>query len=136
MSMELLSVVIYALLIFIMVLLQSTYMAKTAGLVFSFGNREKAQPSKKPLGNRIDRTLENLKEGGIMYVPLAVLAVSTDVSNPWTYYAALTTIISRILYVPVYIFGVRIVRSLVFAPSLIAIPVMAYGVISGLAGGI
>lgn len=136
MTMELLSVVVYALLIFITVIVQSSYMARNAGLVFSLGNREKSQTNKKPLGNRIDRTLENLKEGGIMYVPLAVLAVSTGVSNPWTYYAALATIISRILYIPVYIFGVRIVRSLVFAPSLIAIPVMAYGVISGLAGAI
>lgn len=63
-----------------------------------------------------------------MYVPLALLAVHFGISNTWTYYAALATILSRLWYVPIYIIGIQKIRTFIWVPSFVAVPMMAYGI--------
>ncbi|WP_292294878.1 MAPEG family protein [Marivita sp.] len=133
MTLEALSIVIYTLLIFAAVMVQAVYSARTAGPAFGFSNREGAPPGMGAAGLRIDKTLANLKEGAIMYLPLALLAVSLDVSNAWTWSAALLTIVSRLIYVPVFYLGIPIVRTLVWAPGFVAIPTLAVGILIGAA---
>ena len=87
-----------------------------------------------PFGRRVDRTLANLKEGAIIYLPLAVMAVALEISNTWTVVAAVTTIISRMLYVPIFFSGIPVLRTLIWAPSFVAIPIMAWGILAGLGG--
>lgn len=134
MTLETLSILIYGLLIFGAVAVQATYAALTAGLAFGFSNREGVQPGMGAVGRRIDMTLANLKEGAIMYVPLALLAVSLGVSNEWTSGAALLTIVSRLVYVPVFYLGIPVVRTLVWVPSFFAIPALAIGILVGAPG--
>lgn len=122
------SILTYALLIFACVVLQPTRLALTGGMKYGLSNRDTVPPEKSAFAHRIDRTLGNLKEGGAMYLPLALLAVALDASNPWVHYAALATMISRALYVPIYLAGVPVVRTLVWTPSLLAVPAMAYGI--------
>ena len=79
MTLEALSILVNAILISSAVAVQASYAALTAGLTagltFGFSNRDGAQPGRGPAGARIDKTLGNLKEGAIMYLPLALLAV-------------------------------------------------------------
>lgn len=131
MTLEALSIVIYAILIFGAVAVQASYAAVTAGLAFGFSNRESAQPGMGPAGARIDKALGNLKEGAVMYLPLALLAVSLDISNSWTWGAALVTILSRLVYVPVFYLGIPVMRTLVWVPSFAAIPALAVGIVVG-----
>ena len=134
MTLEALSIFTYGLLVFLGVLIQATYKGKTAGPAYGFSNNETPQPNKGPMGIRIDNMLANLKEGALMYLPFALLAVHFDISNVWTSYAALVTIISRIIYMPVYIIGIEKLRTLIWAPSFLAIPAMAYGIYLGIGG--
>lgn len=129
MTLEAWSIFIYAILAFLLIVIQGAYAIKTAGSAYGFSNREGLQPNKGAIGIRIDNTLNNFKEGSLMYLPLALLAMSLNISNTWTYYAALATIISRSVYIPVYIVGIEKLRTLVFFPSFIAIPAMAYGIL-------
>lgn len=131
MTIEVLSVLIYAILLFTVVLTQASYAAMTAGLAYGFSNRGEPQPGKSGFGRRIDLTLGNLKEGAIIYLPLALLSVSMDISNEWTQGAALVTILSRVIYVPVFFFGIPIVRTLVWAPSFFALPALLVGILLG-----
>jgi uncharacterized MAPEG superfamily protein len=133
MTLEALSILIYALLIFGVVTLQAGYAALTAGLAFGFSNRMDPQPGMGPFGDRINRTPGNLKEGAIMYFPLAIMAVVFDISNGWTYHAVFATILSRLIYIPIYLLGVTTLRTIVWSPSFIAIPVMALGIAIGAA---
>lgn len=123
---------LYAGLIFACVVLQASYLGLTSGLGFGFSNRDTPPAGKNPFGHRIDRTIENLKEGGMMYLPLAILAVMLETTNPWVQGAALTTMISRLLYVPIYLAGIPLLRTLVWTPGLFAIPAMGYGIWLGL----
>ena len=134
MTLEALSIVIYAFLIFAAILVQALYSSRTAGPAYGISNREGDPPGMGAAGLRIDRTLANLKVGAIMYLPLALLAVSMDISNGWTSGAALLTIASRLIYVPLFYLGIPVVRTLVWAPSFVAIPVLAAGILIGAAG--
>lgn len=97
MILEALSIVIYTLLIFGAIGVQGSYAARTAGQAYGFSNREGDPPGMGAAGLRIDKTLANLKEGATMYLPLALLAVSLDISNGWPWGAALLTILSRLI---------------------------------------
>jgi uncharacterized MAPEG superfamily protein len=121
-------------LIFAAVLVQATYAAFTCGLAFGFCNREGTQPSMGPAGLRIDRTLGNLKEGAIMYLPLALLAVGLNILNGLTRGAALLTLVSRLIYIPVLNVGIPVLRTMVWAPSFVAIPVLLVGILVGATG--
>lgn len=131
MSIEIVSVLVYAILMFGTVALQASYVALTSGLAFGFSNREGTPSGIGPVGQRIDRTVANLKEGAILYLPLAVLAITLDIANPWTAGAALATILSRVLYVPIYIIGVPVLRTLIWAPSFLAVAAMMIGILLG-----
>lgn len=133
MTLEALNIFIYVLLIFGAFVVQGIYSSLTAGAAYGFSNREVAQPGMGPAGLRIDRTIGNLNDGAIMYLPLALLAVSLDISNGWTYSAALLTIISRLLYVPVFVLGIRTIRTVVWTPSFAAVPLMSVGIMLGAA---
>ncbi|NJM35001.1 MAG: hypothetical protein HC850_10185 [Rhodomicrobium sp.] len=132
MTVEAWSIFIYGLLVFLGVTLQATYQTMTAGPEYGVTNRDKPQPGKGRMGYRIDNTLNNLKEGALMYVPLTLLTIHFGISNPWTYYAAWVTIVSRLLYIPIYVLGIQTVRTLVWAPSFLAVPALAYGIFLGL----
>jgi uncharacterized MAPEG superfamily protein len=131
MTLEAWSVFVYGLLVFLVVASQATYAALTGAVQYGLSNRDSAQPNKGPLGFRIDRTLANLIEGSLMYLPIVMLAVHLNISNSWTHYAALATIISRSLYVPIYMFGIQKIRTVVWMFSFFAVPAMVYGILLG-----
>lgn len=62
-------------------MVKSVYAPVTGGLAYGFTNRTRTQPGMGTEGLRIDGTLGNLKEGEVMYLPLARLAVSHEISN-------------------------------------------------------
>lgn len=131
MTIEALSILIYALLLFAVVATQATYAGITAGNDFGFSDRENPQPGLERFGRRVDKTLANLKEGSIIYLPLALMAAALEVSNTWTVVAAIATIISRTLYVPIFFAGIPVLRTLIWAPSFVAMPLMAWGIVAG-----
>jgi hypothetical protein len=59
--------------------------------------------------------------------------ISLDISNGWTWGAALLTIVSRLIYVPVFYLGIPVARTMVWAPSFVAIPALAAGILIGAA---
>ncbi|WP_188481576.1 hypothetical protein [Marivita lacus] len=62
-------------------MVKSVYAPVTGGLAYGFTNRTRTRPGMGTEGLRIDGTLGNLKGGEVMYLPLARLAVSHDISN-------------------------------------------------------
>ena len=132
MTVETWSVLVYGLLVLFTVVFQSIYNVITGALRYGLSNREGEQPNKGPLGFRIDRTLSNTIEGALMYLPFALIAIHLDISNVYTLYAAILTIISRVLYTPIYILGIEKIRTLVWTVGFISIPMMVYGIFLGI----
>jgi uncharacterized MAPEG superfamily protein len=129
MSYEAVSIILYVLLIVALLVVQMSYTALVSGFTFGFSNRDDPQPKLGKFGIRINNTIANMKEGAVIYLPLATLCCALDISNGLTTAAALMTIVSRTLYVPIYLAGITVVRSFVWAPSFIAVPLMAWGML-------
>ncbi len=126
MTVEQWSVLIYSGLLFFMVTFQAIYTAIDKGLAYGFSNRTELI-EKNAFNVRIDSTLNNLKEGAIVYLPLVLLGIHLGVSNNWTEIAASMTIISRLVYVPVFLAGIPILRTFVWIPSFLAVPIYLMG---------
>lgn len=126
------SVIVYVALLFMVVVVQASVLTKNAGAAYNLSNRTGQRADKTDFETRVDNALGNLKEGAVMFLPLMLLAILFEITNDWVYFAALLTIISRLLYVPVYFIGIEKIRTLIFLPSLLAIPLLLVGIVTGL----
>ena len=70
---------------------------------------------------RAKRANQNMIEALVMFAPLVVVAVETGRTNEITALAGGLFLSARILYAPVYWFGIPWLRTLVWAAGLVAI---------------
>lgn len=82
------------------------------------------KPESKLLG-RLTRAQSNLSETAPYFIGLAVITSMAGLSSPETRLAAVAFVVLRIVYWPLYAFGVPNVRGLVWMLSFIALGVMA-----------
>lgn len=84
------------------------------GAKLAFGNRE-ALPAPSPLAARADRAAKNMLENMVLFTALVVAASTAHAEISL---GATVFLISRLVYFPLYLFGVRYVRSVVWMVSI------------------
>ncbi|MEO8958030.1 MAG: MAPEG family protein [Rudaea sp.] len=87
------------------------------------------QPEMSVVSGRLDRAKNNMLESLPIFLTLALLALvkggdTSEVAN-----AALTFLIARVVYVPAYVSGVPMLRSLVWLAAVASLVVMGLHVI-------
>ena len=82
------------------------------GLSIGLGNRDNLQEA-TPLGGRADRAAKNAIEAAVFFVPLALVAHSAGLDAE-VLLGAQIAFWARVAYVPIYIAGIKVVRSLVW----------------------
>lgn len=130
MSIELWALFGAGLVVFLSVLAQGLYLDLTSGVAYVLTSRETPPPSHGPLGGRLDRNVRNQIEGMAVFAPLVVVAALAGISNIWTQGAAVAFLASRVIFAPVYAFGLTPLRTVVWSVGFFALPVFAYGVLS------
>ena len=94
----------------------------------AYANTARDVPSTKPdskLLGRLTRAQNNLTETAPYFIGLAVIIALAHLSTPHTRLAAIAFVVLRILYWPLYAFGVPNIRGLVWTASFVALCVMA-----------
>ena len=129
MTIELWSLVGCAAVMFLSIALQGLYTDVTSGLRYVFSTREEDPPRHGPMGGRLDRNVRNQVEGLTMFAPLVLVAAVAGISNNVTEIAAIVTLISRILFVPAYAFGLVPFRTIIWSGSFFAVPAFIFGMI-------
>ena len=106
---------------------QSVLYRMQHGVVFAATGRDnEAQPN---AGNaRAQKALRNLIETYPVFVALAVATVLADRSDVLTQWGAVLYFVARIAYLPLYVFGVKYVRSLVWCVAATGLVLMFFGV--------
>ena len=74
-----------------------------------------------PHADRLKRAFSNFKETYIFFVVVVVALAFAHKSSTVSVDAAWTYLVARIVYIPLYLFGVKGIRSLVWAISLAGI---------------
>lgn len=98
------------------------------GFVWGLGNRDDVR-EKTALQLRTARTIANHIEGMMVFVPLALIVVISDLSSTLTIWGAGLYLLGRALFAPLYLIGVPYLRSLVWGVSLLGILMIGYEVV-------
>jgi uncharacterized MAPEG superfamily protein len=97
-----------------------------------YANTARDVPSTKQdskLLGRLSRAQSNLMETAPYFIALAIIIHLMGLSTDTTQLAAIAFVALRLIYLPLYAFGVPDIRGMVWTLSFIALGVMAYAVL-------
>ncbi len=100
-----------------LVIVQAFAGVRSLGLMPLAGARDDLPPP-KAYHARMLRTVDNHREGLLMFAPLVLIAALADISNQWTVLGAQLFFWSRLVHAAVYMLGVPLVRPLVWGVGL------------------
>ncbi|MEO0376070.1 MAG: MAPEG family protein [Leptolyngbyaceae cyanobacterium] len=104
------------------------------GAQYALSNREQDHNFKgaTALSGRLTRNVRNHVEGLSLFTPLVLISVATNISNPWTRYAAIAFCAMRALHFVFYIAGITPFRSFAWGIGFfIAIGSFVFGLTTG-----
>jgi uncharacterized MAPEG superfamily protein len=87
------------------------------GVKWNTGPRDEAMPPLSPVAERLNRAQSNLYETLPLFIAAVLGLHVLGISTPMTVVGAQLWFWGRVVYVPLYAFGVRMVRSLVWLAS-------------------
>ena len=103
---------------FVQILLFDIARTRQYGLNWNTGPRDEAMPPLSAVAERLRRAQDNLFETLPLFAGAVVLAHLAGRENHWTAIGAEIYFWGRVAYVPLYAFGVRQIRSLVWLVSI------------------
>ncbi len=99
----------------------TTLATRDQGLAYNMSPRDIAPPSVTPLTARFQRAFGNFRET-FVYFAVAVLVVTALAKNsPTSALGAQIYFWARVAYVPVYAAGIPVVRTLIWAASIVGL---------------
>src|SRR6188474_4001394 len=98
-------------------------MLRTRGdLALATGNRD-ALPAPSPVAERAERAAKNMLENLVLFVALVVAAGDRDPSRARL--GAEVFVLARVAYWPIYLAGVRVVRTAAWAAGVVGLAILA-----------
>ena len=118
-----------ALLQFVQFIAMAVAVSLQLGVAYTGGNRDERQEATGVPG-RLKRALENHFEGLILFTIAVLIVVLGEASTPITEKCAWAYLWARVLYVPAYVSGVFLVRSLIWSVGFFATAIMLIAAIA------
>jgi uncharacterized MAPEG superfamily protein len=97
---------------FVHIILASHAKSRVYGYRWSAGPRDQAMPPLAGVAGRLERALQNFGETFPLFAAAVLLAQVADRHNAFTVWGAQLYFWARVAYLPLYAFGVPLVRSL------------------------
>ena len=91
---------------------------KPSGLMAAMGNREKDEPC-VGFPARTERAARNMLENMVLFTALALVASVGGVTDPHVELGARIFYWARLVYIPIYLVGIPVARTAVWAISII-----------------
>ena len=121
MTPELTYLALTLLLAVVQIFLPATGRTLQFGPKWNAGPRDETMPPVTPLTGRLERAQSNLYETLPLFIGAVLIAHVAGEDGFLTYWGATLYFWSRVVYVPLYAFGVTGVRSLAFIASLVGL---------------
>jgi len=99
------------------------------GLKWNTGPRDEDMPPLSPVAGRLQRAQANLYETLPLFIAAVLIAHVAGVQNELTHWGAALYLGGRVAYVPLYAFGVRHLRSLVWIVSLVGLLMVGWAIL-------
>lgn len=91
------------------------------GNAWNLGPRDEELPPARPLVGRLARAQANFFETFPVMIAAVLIVSAAGLNDRWTAIGALLWLAARALYLPLYAFGVRYLRSLAWVAALVGI---------------
>lgn len=91
------------------------------GMRWNMSSREETSTALTGQAGRLDRAFQNFKETFPLFLASVVLVTFAGKDNQVSQISAFIYVIARVIYVPVYAFGIVGLRSLIWAISLVGL---------------
>jgi len=105
---------------------QSTLYRMQHGVEFAATGRDD-EPKPNALNQRADKALRNLQETYPVFLALAVVA-ALGRGDDLSVWGSVIYLVARVVYLPLYVFSVKYIRSLVWTISAVGLILMVIGV--------
>ncbi len=112
------------------ILLAGALRTRETGLTFNMGARDGPAPPVGPVTGRVQRAQANLFETLPLFAAAVLIAHVGGREGDLTLWGSYAYIVGRVLYVPLYAFGVPLVRSLAWGVSLAGIVMILVAILS------
>ena len=114
-----LTLVVWSLILaFVQIILFDVVRTGQYGLKWNTGPRDEAVPEISPMGGRLKRAQDNLFETLPLFIAAMLVAHISGRETDMVTLGAEIWFVARVVYVPLYAFGVRQIRSLVWLGSI------------------
>ncbi len=110
---------------FVQIILFDIARTSQYGLKWNTGPRDEAMPDLSVRAQRLQRAQANLFETLPLFIGAVLIAHVTDRNSDLTAIGAQVYFWARVVYVPLYAFGIRQVRSLVWLVSIVGLGLVA-----------
>ena len=116
---------------FVQIVLQAQSTNIQRGYRWNAGPRDEVLPPLTGVAGRLNRASRNFFETFPLFAAAVLVAAVANIHNGLTLWGAWLYVLARIVYVPLYAFGVRYVRSLAWNVAALGI----FLILSGIARG-
>ena len=99
------------------------------GADWNVGPRDEALPPLTGTAGRLDRAMRNFLETFPLFAAAVLIASLAGQHNWMTEWGAILYFVARVAYVPLYAYGVRVVRSLAWSVATLGILLILVGLI-------
>ena len=114
-----LTLVVWSLILaFVQIILFDVVRTGQYGLKWNTGPRDEAVPEISPMGGRLKRAQDNLFETLPLFIAAVLVAHISGRETDMVTLGAEIWFVARVVYVPLYAFGIRQIRSLVWLVSI------------------
>jgi uncharacterized MAPEG superfamily protein len=111
-------------LLLVQLVLQTLACVGEFGLGYAFSPRDDGRVVKGLYGARLTRSFYNLLETFVVFVALALALAATGKTGGLGATGAWIWFIARVVYVPIYVLGIPVLRTLVWTVSIIGLILM------------
>jgi uncharacterized MAPEG superfamily protein len=108
---------------------QAQSMTAQRGLRYNAGPRDEPVPPVTGVAGRLSRALRNFIESFALFAAAVLIAHVVNVHNGLTLWGAWLYFVGRVLYLPLYAFGVRYIRSVVWNVATVGIFLVLTGIV-------
>jgi uncharacterized MAPEG superfamily protein len=105
---------------------------KPSGLMAAMGNRDGVAEA-TGLAGRTDRAAKNMLENLVLFTALALAASAGGVTDPQVELGARIFFWARLVYIPIYMIGIPVARTAVWAISVIGMGLIFAAIVRALA---
>ncbi len=114
----------------VQIMLAAQMRTSETGLTYNMGARDDAAPPPRPITARLQRAQANLFETLPLFAAAVLIAHVGGREGELTLWGSYAYLAARVLYVPLYAFGVPLVRSLVWGVSIAGLAAILYAILS------